>query len=119
VAAAVIGSSAAAAANGFCTNGVGVQEVGIAGGDSGGAAFIGGKIASVNSYSLSFGTGFGDFKPGLQSSWGEMNGFVPTFIHADFIAGVPEPSTWAMMILGFAVVGGGMRRRTALQARFA
>lgn len=111
VAAAVIGDPAAAAANGFCTNGRGATEVGIAGGDSGGGAFINGQIASVNSYSLSFGQGFGDFKAGLQSSWGEMNGFVPTFIHANFINGVPEPGTWAMMILGFGFVGGALRRR--------
>lgn len=29
------------------------------------------------------------------------------------IAGVPEPGTWAMMILGFGLVGGTMRRRSA------
>ncbi|MEL6875314.1 MAG: PEPxxWA-CTERM sorting domain-containing protein, partial [Pseudomonadota bacterium] len=26
---------------------------------------------------------------------------------------VPEPGTWAMMILGFGLVGGAMRRRKA------
>ena len=29
------------------------------------------------------------------------------------IAAVPEPSVWAMLILGFGVLGGAMRRRTA------
>ncbi len=93
----------------------GRDEVSIAGGDSGGGAFIGGKLASINSYGLTFGTGLGDYKDGLQSSWGEMNGFVPIFIHTDFITGamVPEPATWALMILGFGAVGGAMRRRTA------
>lgn len=103
----------------FCLQAVGPDEVGIAGGDSGGPAFIGGKIASVNSYSLSFGTAWGDHKAGLQSSWGELNGFVPTFIHANFIAGVPEPATWAMLILGMGVVGGAMRRRTRTLVRHA
>lgn len=117
--AAAVAGAAAAVANGFCTNGRGSTEVGIAGGDSGGGAFINGQIASVNSYSLSFGQGFGDFKAGLQSSWGEMNGFVPTFIHADFINGVPEPGTWAMMILGFGFVGGALRRRGKAQLSFA
>jgi hypothetical protein len=28
---------------------------------------------------------------------------------------VPEPATWAMMMLGFAFIGGAMRRRTAKQ----
>ena len=30
--------------------------------------------------------------------------------------GVPEPDTWAMMILGFALIGGTMRRRTGRMA---
>ncbi|HEU4968506.1 PEPxxWA-CTERM sorting domain-containing protein [Sphingomonas sp.] len=99
----------------FCNTGLGPLEVSIAGGDSGGPAFIDGKLASVNSYGLTFGTGVGDFKTGLQSSWGEFNGFVPTFIHEDFIqgamaAGVPEPASWAMMIAGFAMAGFATRR---------
>ncbi len=95
----------------FCNSGLGSSEVSIAGGDSGGPGFVGGRIATVNSYGLTFGTGFGDFKPGLQSSWGELNGFVPTYIHARFIAAVPEPSTWGMMLLGFGSVGMMIRRR--------
>ena len=30
------------------------------------------------------------------------------------VAAVPEPATWAMMILGFGLVGGSMRRRRAI-----
>lgn len=104
----------------FCNTGVGVKEVGIAGGDSGGPGFVNGQLASVNSYGLSFGPAYGDFNPGLNSSWGEFNGYVPTFIHAKFIAdAVPEPSTWALLILGFGVVGSAMRRKNKLQARYA
>ncbi len=90
------------------------MEVGIAGGDSGGPAFINGKIVSVNSYSLSFGTGFGDAVAGLNNTFGEFDGVVPTYIHGDFIAGamaVPEPSSWAMLIAGFGLVGAASRRR--------
>ena len=106
----------------FCTQAVGPNEVSIAGGDSGGPGFINGQIASVNSYSLSFGSDFGDLDDDLNDSFGEMNGFVPTFIHANFIAqvvAVPEPSTWALLILGFGMVGGAMRRKAKVQARYA
>jgi len=37
---------------------------------------------------------------------------------SDVRAGVPEPATWAMLVLGFGAVGGSFRRRTA-RARFA
>jgi len=30
-------------------------------------------------------------------------------------APVPEPATWAMMILGFGIAGYGLRRRKALR----
>lgn len=103
---------------GRCHLGRGPLEVSIAGGDSGGPGFINGQLASVNSYGLTFGTGAGDFKAGLQSSWGEFNGFVPIFIHTGFIAAVPEPSTWALLILGFGVAGAAMRRKKA-EARLA
>lgn len=32
---------------------------------------------------------------------------------------VPEPAAWAMMIFGFALVGGALRRRSAVQVKFA
>jgi hypothetical protein len=34
-------------------------------------------------------------------------------------AAVPEPATWGMMILGFGLVGGAMRRRPKTTVRFA
>lgn len=40
-------------------------------------------------------------------------------IYSQFIGMVPEPSTWAMMILGFGVAGAAMRRKTKAQARLA
>lgn len=101
----------------FCDQGLGATEVGIAGGDSGGPGFIDGQIASINSYGLTFGTYWGDHKAGLNSSWGEFNGFVPVYIHEDFIRSVmvpiPEPGTWLQMIGGLALLGGVMRHRTA------
>jgi hypothetical protein len=104
---------------GRCHTGLGAREVSIAPGDSGGPGFINGQIASINSYGLTFGTQRGDIKAGLQSSFGEFNGFVPVFIHAGFIGNVPEPSTWALLILGFGVAGAAMRRKGKLEARYA
>jgi hypothetical protein len=101
----------------YCNLGRGPTEVSDAGGDSGGPQFINGKIASVTSYGLTFGSGYGDVDNKLNSSWGELNGFVPVSIHTAFIASsmMPEPGTWAMMLGGFGVVGAAMRRRrTAL-----
>jgi hypothetical protein len=33
------------------------------------------------------------------------------------VMGVPEPAAWAMMLVGFGLIGGAMRRRTAVAAR--
>ncbi len=96
----------------FNNTGVGAREVGVAGGDSGGPGFVDGKLASINSYGLSF--GIGDCVAGLNSSCGEFSGYVPVFIHKDFInaaMAVPEPSNWAMLIAGFGLTGAAMRRR--------
>lgn len=119
-----IAEALGAASAAFCTQALGLNEVGIDGGDSGGANFINGQLAAVNSYGLSFGTDFGDLDEDLNSTFGEFSGYVPTFIHADFIAAsitaaIPEPSTWTMLILGFGVAGGAMRRKNRQQARFA
>ncbi|MDP5144547.1 trypsin-like serine protease [Rheinheimera baltica] len=100
--------------------GLGDREVGVAGGDSGGPNFINGLISGINSYGLSFGTNFGDIGGGLNSSFGEFSGYVPTFIHADFIraamvnvpvVAVSEPSMLALMSLGLFSIGASARRR--------
>ncbi len=102
----------------FNDQGLGAREVGIAGGDSGGPGFVDGKLASINSYGLTFGVNFGDFGGGLNAGWGEFSGYVPVYIHTDFIAStaVPEPASWAMLIAGFGLAGGAMRRRRAIAA---
>ena len=98
--------------------GVGAREVGIAGGDSGGPGVVDGKLATINSYGLTFGTNFGDFGGGLNSGWGEFSGYVPVYIHTDFIAttAVPEPASWALLIMGFGLTGATMRRRRGVTA---
>lgn len=92
--------------------GVGAREVSVAGGDSGGPAFINGRIAAITSYGAKFGNPNTDVDAFLNSSFGEMNGYVPVRIHGDWLKSVvPEPATWAMMIAGFGLVGAVARRR--------
>jgi hypothetical protein len=105
----------------FAQTGVGDREVGIAGGDSGGPGFIDGQLASINSWGGTFGSPeFGDVDTFLNSSWGEFSGYVPVFIHVDWIGsvlfagGIPEPATWAMLISGFGLAGFALRRRRQL-----
>ncbi len=100
----------------YCNTGRGALEVSVAGGDSGGPQFVNGQIASVTSFGLSFGAGFGDFRAGLQSSWGEFNGFVPVSIHKDFIESlrVPEPGSLALVgMAGFMMVAARRRKAKA------
>lgn len=35
------------------------------------------------------------------------------------VGGIPEPTTWAMMIAGFGLVGGAMRRRSSVRVTYA
>lgn len=104
----------------YCNLGVGAREVSTAGGDSGGPQFIGGQIAAVASYGLTF-IGLGDVdcldNPTckLNSTFGEFNGFAPVyhnlaFIQASLLA-VPEASRSAMLLLGLAAIGLAVRRR--------
>jgi hypothetical protein len=103
----------------YCNGGLGLREVGVAGGDSGGPGFIDGRLASINSYGLTFGSDFGDVDNALNSSFGEFSGYVPIFLHEKFIrtAMVPEPSTWALMIGGFGLAGASLRRRRPATAK--
>jgi hypothetical protein len=47
----------------------------------------------------------------LTFASGEQNAFGPALDNVAISAAVPEPATWAMLIAGFAGIGGSMRRR--------
>lgn len=59
----------------------------------------------------------------LSGSWNYFSNFGDVQFSATFSEGgaVPEPATWAMMLIGFAGLGGALRydRRRRLQATFA
>jgi hypothetical protein len=75
------------------------------------------NIQSAGNYRVRFGTSnFGDtaFDSGLA--------FAGLTIAGNPVGGVPEPSTWVMMLLGFGFVGGAMRmakRRQRLNVSYA
>ncbi len=95
---------------GICNLGLGDFEVGVAGGDSGGPAFIefGGQrfIAGVASFGASIGSP-PDIDFELNASFGELSGHVFTGIHADWISQniVPEPASMGLLLLGALMLG--------------
>ena len=65
-------------------------------------------VLTTNTWDCTTGCGFGD-------------AFFKASLSAGAVAGVPEPATWAMMLMGFGAVGGALRRRpkVATRVRFA
>jgi hypothetical protein len=86
----------------------------LAGGDiKGGGAFTSGSTGSATSNGLvTYNAGTGPRMVGATFTSTD-NSFEFDNLAAN---GVPEPATWALMILGFGAVGGALRRRTARQA---
>lgn len=97
----------------YCDTGIGAFEGIGGGGDSGSAYFVDGKVAAVHSFA------FWLRDDESNNRFGQLKGSVPVYYHLNFIRRsslVPEPATWAMMIAGFGLVGGALRRRAIATA---
>jgi hypothetical protein len=73
-----------------------LDEASTAPGDSGGPAFIGGRIAGVSSFHLRLDTIDGETPDidGIQNaSFGEYNAFTRVSSYRQWIHAIPEPST--------------------------
>ncbi len=81
------------------------------------------SIPVSGSYSSPLGGGFrflnsnGTDPLTLNQNWSSW--YIPNMQYAAVFGAVPEPATWAMMILGLGLVGGAMRRRQQASVNFA
>jgi hypothetical protein len=104
-AAAAIFGKAVFSSGKYCNLGRGAREGIGAGGDSGTGYFIDGKLVAVHSFALWY------RDDESANRFGQFKGAVSVDFHRDFInANIPEPATWAMMIAGFGLAGGAVRR---------
>lgn len=71
------------------------------------------KLLGANYSGAAWGTGT------LELFYWDSNSGDNTGNIAFNVASVPEPATWAMLLLGFGVVGGAMRRRAKVRVNFA
>jgi len=85
------------------------------------AADVGSDILGSMGASGNGATGFnGPLGPGTYAFWVQEGSPGPkvkyrfNFVVGDFVSVVPEPSTWAMLLLGFGAIGYTMRRRRRL-----
>lgn len=106
------------------STGVGANEVLIAGGDSGGPDLVWSGtewlVAGIHSWGWQFCGGrispSCDINSSVSSSYGDLSGSSAVDTHAAWImsvTAVPEPGTYAMMLIGLVGVAGVARRRKA------
>ncbi|WP_419809882.1 PEPxxWA-CTERM sorting domain-containing protein [Sphingomonas sp.] len=75
------------------------------------------NIGSIGAGNTTFTTFTGPVRLGASEALGYAVGRQGTYnndstgLQFSVLAGVPEPTTWSLMILGFGAIGGAMRRR--------
>jgi PEP-CTERM motif len=81
--------------------------------DAGGALVSAGLLGSVQNFDLVSVAGSGISRLLVSNDGTDQwtYGIGELTFTADAAGAVPEPATWGMMILGFGVIGGAMRRR--------
>ena len=90
----------------YCNTGIGAFEGIGGGGDSGSPYFVDGKVAAVHSFAYWLA------EDESSNRFGQLKGAISTTYHRNFILStVPEPTSWAMLVIGFGFVG-AMARRT-------
>lgn len=98
----------------YCDLGRGAREGIGGGGDSGAGYFVEGKLAAVHSFAFWY------EDDESNNRFGQLKGAVSIDFHRQFIANaIPEPATWAMMVGGFGLLGGAIRRRARANVAFA
>jgi hypothetical protein len=87
---------------------------------SGSGSLVGSGLSFViggdGKFYLEFHETFDDVAGAADGRW---NSGTLTFREIGLAGGVPEPATWAMMLAGFGIVGGAMRRRQRTSVSFA
>ncbi len=89
--------------------------------------YLYGASSAAQNFSLDTGGSGYDSAPGVGSAYSayvrdHSNAGDPSTRNYAFRivnAGVPEPAAWAMMIAGFGLVGGAMRKRTKVSVSYA
>ncbi len=124
----------------YSSNADGNNPIGLINGMSGQSGFAqGGSDTQIDltlagqSSSITAGTPF-PYNPAAVEFGAQLSGENPNKVLARFAngnaaiiasgidqisAGVPEPATWAMLIAGFGIIGGAMRRRTKVSVTYA
>lgn len=102
----------------YCDAGLGPFEVLSGPGDSGGPLFVDGRVAAIASFGITFTGGVvGDIDGELNSTFGEFAGYVPIAPHARWIrkqVAAPEPTTFALLLVGLLALGAAARKRDGL-----